>query len=155
MITAKEIRIFSEKLGVPARTIDKDWVLGHLHPYSDRLPGLLIPCYSIEEIISEKFRALLQRHYAAPRDYYDLWYIINHIDAILWEYVVKAFREKCDYKNISHASAQDFFVKNKMVSCKKEWVNSLNHHLKTVPPFDDVIADLKEQTYKYMLVGEH
>ena len=30
MITAKEIRTFSEKLEVPTATIDKDWALGHL-----------------------------------------------------------------------------------------------------------------------------
>ena len=30
MITAKEINTFSRQLGVPAVTIDKDWVLGHL-----------------------------------------------------------------------------------------------------------------------------
>ena len=286
MITAKEIKTFSEKLGVPARTIDKDWVLGHLlagifdnsyfqenlifkggtclkkcyfgnyrfsedldftsiciekkkivsnlkkvtqkinseagilfgkikiadkkfedklaayecsipfwgadhpkskkqpseerwmssikmdftiheviclkkekkkiiHPYSDILSNHFIPCYSIEEIVSEKFRALLQRNYAAPRDYYDLWYITNNIGAINWGEVATAFKQKCDHKNITCNSMEEFFDKDKLVSCEKEWVNSLNYHLRQIPLFEIVIADLKEQVDKHRLPGEH
>ena len=286
MITAKEIKIFSEKLGVPARTIDKDWVLGHLlagifdnfyfhenlifkggtclkkcyfgnyrfsedmdftsiyvekkkiisnlkkvtqkidsetgilfgkiknadkkfednlaayecsipfwgadhpknreppseerwmssikidftihevlclkkekkkiiHPYSDMLSSPFINSYSIEEIISEKFRALLQRNYAAPRDYYDLWYITKNIASIKWEKVAVAFKEKCDHKNITYKSTKDFFDKNKIISSKREWANSLNHHLNSVPSFDDVIADIKEQIADKKIFPEH
>jgi predicted nucleotidyltransferase component of viral defense system len=286
MITAKEIKTFSEKLGVPARTIDKDWVLGHLlagifnnlyfqenlifkggtclkkcyfenyrfsedldftsihiekkkiiatlkkvtqkidsetgilfgrikiedrnfednlaayecsipfwgadhpknrnppsegrwvssikmdftiheviclkkekkkiiHPYSDFFSSHFIPCYSIEEIISEKFRALLQRNYTAPRDYYDLWYIMKNIDSIKWGEVATAFKKKCEYKNITYNSPKDFFDKNKTISTKREWANSLNHHLKTVPGFDDVIADIKDQIAKKKIFMEH
>jgi len=81
MITAREIRTFSEKLGVPARTIDKDWVLGHF------LVGI--------------------------------------------------------------------FDKNKMISTKREWANSLNYHLTTVPGFDHVIADIKEQIDDKKIFMEH
>lgn len=43
-----------------------------VHPYSDTLVTSEIPCYSITEVLSEKLRALIQRSYTAPRDYYDI-----------------------------------------------------------------------------------
>lgn len=48
-----------------------------IHTYSDRLninPNI-IPCYAIEEVLAEKFRALIQRSYTAPRDFYDIWFL--------------------------------------------------------------------------------
>ncbi len=126
-----------------------------IHPYSDMLSSPFINSYSIEEIISEKFRALLQRNYAAPRDYYDLWYITKNIASIKWEKVAVAFKEKCDHKNITYKSTKDFFDKNKIISSKREWANSLNHHLNSVPSFDDVIADIKEQIADKKIFPEH
>jgi len=116
-----------------------------IHPYSDILSTDSIVCYSIEEIISEKFRAILQRSYAAPRDYYDLWYMIKNIDSIKWENVAQSFRKKCAYKNIIYKSIRDFFDKKKMASSKKEWANSLSHHLKILPPFDVVISEIERE----------
>ena len=125
-----------------------------IHPYSDSLPNVLIPCYSMEEIVSEKLRAILQRNYAAPRDYYDLWYIITQIDRINWIEISSAFKTKCAFKNISFNSVQDFFVKSKMISCKKEWEHSLNHHMKILPCFDSIVADLRQHINKNKLFPE-
>lgn len=49
------------------------------HPYSDTLSSapLKVPAYEKCEIIAEKIRSLVQRSYTAPRDYYDIWYIIR------------------------------------------------------------------------------
>ena len=126
-----------------------------IHPYSDMLSNYFAICYSIEEIISEKFRSLLQRSYAAPRDYYDLWYIMKNKGAIKWEKVTAAFEKKCNYKNITYNSQKDFFIKYKILSTKNEWSNSLNHHMKNVPPFDVVIADIKEQMADKKIFPEH
>ena len=45
-----------------------------LHPYSDKLTenASNIPICSINEVLSEKIRALIQRSYTAPRDYFDI-----------------------------------------------------------------------------------
>ena len=126
-----------------------------IHPYSDVLPCHYALCYSIEEILAEKFRALLQRNYAAPRDYYDLWYITNHNAQIQWDKVASTFKEKCQYKNITCNTSEDFFNTNKMIYCEKEWVNSLKYHLRQVPLFGVIIADLKEQVYKHKLFRKH
>lgn len=127
-----------------------------IHPYSDVLPCYYAVCYPIEEILAEKFRALLQRKYAAPRDYYDLWYIItNHTTEIQWDKVASVFKEKCQYKNIICNTPEDFFDKNRMNNSEKEWSNSLKHHLSKVPLFDTVITDLKQQVYKHKRLWDY
>lgn len=52
------------------------------HPYSDGLPAdVAVQYYSLEELLSEKTRALYQR--TRPRDLYDVVYLLeNCIDAI-------------------------------------------------------------------------
>ena len=63
------------------------------HKYSDKLTESAknIPIYSINEVLSEKLRALIQRSYSAPRDYYDIWYLSKNIENIDWNAVVEAF----------------------------------------------------------------
>src|SRR5699024_8760890 len=49
------------------------------HPYSDVLTGnSKCYCYHISEVVSEKLRALKQRSYTAPRDFYDLYYLTEN-----------------------------------------------------------------------------
>ena len=119
-----------------------------IHPYSDELSNRFATCYAMEEIISEKFRALLQRNYTAPRDYYDLWYIIKHVHPISWGDVADIFKRKCSHKTIRLESYKEFFEAGKIVSCKKEWANSLGHHLSAIPTFDDVIRELQDFVMK-------
>lgn len=115
--------------------------------YSDAgmFDGLLIPCYAIEEVVAEKFRALLQRSYPAPRDYYDLWYMLSHRTDIDWDCVRKTFRAKCDYKGVSVSSYHDFFDDNELRKVGRAWKNSIGGHLseRDLPLFDDVVSDLK------------
>ncbi len=118
--------------------------LSLIHLYSDILSDHIITCYSIEEIISEKLRSILQRHYCAPRDYYDLWYLMKNNDNIGWKNIMKAFKKKCEFKNISFYSINDFFDKKKLMNCKKQWKNSLGNHIKNLPKFDLAIDELKQ-----------
>lgn len=114
-----------------------------IHPYSDMLSNHIITCYSIEEIISEKLRAILQRYYRAPRDYYDLWFLLKNESNFDWETIKQSFIEKCKFKNISFYSLDDFFDKNKLMNTEREWDNSLGNHLKVIPKFDLMINELK------------
>ena len=51
MVRKREIEQIAEAQNVPKSTIDKDWVL------------------------AEKLRALIQRSYTVPRDFYDICYL--------------------------------------------------------------------------------
>jgi predicted nucleotidyltransferase component of viral defense system len=50
-----------------------------------------MPRYKIEEVLSEKIRALIQRSYTAPIDYYDIWYLSNNFPNLNWKIIIEAF----------------------------------------------------------------
>jgi predicted nucleotidyltransferase component of viral defense system len=116
--------------------------------YSDRklFEGITIPCYQISEVVAEKFRALLQRSYPAPRDYYDLWNLLRQKGFIDLEGIVSTFLSKASYKNIHFNQVDDFFDPEQVRKVKQAWNNSLKGHLKEkdLPDFDTVLIELKE-----------
>ena len=64
--------------------------------YSDQ-EGHQLLCYSLEEVLVEKLRCVMQRMQA--RDFYDIWYLleINNMDI---EFYSAEFRQKCESKEI-------------------------------------------------------
>ena len=66
-----------------------------LHPYSDALCGAdSINCYTIYEVVAEKLRALKQRSYTAPRDFYDLYELTNDFTKQDWGNIKPLFFRK-------------------------------------------------------------
>ncbi len=103
-----------------------------IHPYSDKeiLSDTQVNCYSIEEVITEKLRALIQRAYTAPRDYFDIWYLVNHNKDLEWEKIKRAFLEKVKFKNLSFKSHDELLTEEAEQHLKKHWENTLKHQLK-------------------------
>jgi predicted nucleotidyltransferase component of viral defense system len=118
------------------------------HPYSDQLSQnpLEIPCYAIEEVLSEKFRALIQRSYTAPRDFYDIWYLANHVKEINWQKVKLAFFKKMKYKGIEFKTIEQMINIDSDKLLKAAWQNSLGHQISKVllPDYEMVKKDLVE-----------
>ena len=75
MITAKDIRFFSEKFGVPALTIDKDWVLGHL------LSGIYDNDYFQENLVFKGGTCLKKCYFKNYRFSEDLDFTAIHIES--------------------------------------------------------------------------
>lgn len=109
--------------------------------------NITIPCYSILEVVSEKFRALLQRSYPAPRDYYDLWYLLQQKELINWEIITATFARKAEFKKVEFNNYTDFFESEQIRKVKQAWNNSLKSHLKedSLPDVDKVIEELQER----------
>lgn len=61
-------------------------------------------CYSLEEVLVEKMRSVMQRMQA--RDLYDIWYLLNEheMDA---EFYLNEFEAKCHGKNLRHSDFTD------------------------------------------------
>ena len=111
--------------------------------------------YRLEEIISEKVRAILQ--YAAKlhergwarsraRDYYDLWSILtrykNHIDfALLPDMVTK----KCLSKNVTFSSPSDLFSVDLMTDLDSAWKRWLSPYVPLLPEKDKVLDELRHE----------
>ncbi|MDR2622149.1 MAG: nucleotidyl transferase AbiEii/AbiGii toxin family protein [Dysgonamonadaceae bacterium] len=117
-----------------------------IHNYSDKLTenSQNIPIYSIPEMLAEKLRALIQRSYTAPRDYYDIWYLSNNIENIDWKKVVWAFYEKSAYKNLHFASIEQFINPQNDKILRAAWRNSLSHQIEQekLPEYETVRNDL-------------
>ncbi len=117
-----------------------------IHQYSDQLsinPNA-IPCYAIEEMLAEKLRALVQRSYTAPRDYYDIWYLSNNIKDLNWPKIVEAFHEKMKFKGHKFTGIDQFINEENDKNLKSAWKNSLGHQIQgaQLPEYEKVKADL-------------
>lgn len=117
------------------------------HPYSDVLSGnpLLVPCYSIQEVLAEKLRALVQRSYSAPRDFYDIWFLSNQFQGIQWSEVAKAFHQKMRFKGLIFSGVDQLINEENDKRVRTAWENSLSHQVpkKLIPEFDSVKNELK------------
>lgn len=116
-----------------------------IHPYSDvaRISTQAI-CYDLNEVMSEKMRAMIQRSYTAPRDYYDVWFLSkNHV--FDWEEVKKAFLEKMKFKDLTFEHTNQFINEKVEKTLKKHWGNSLGAHLPEgqLPKSIEVLNDLR------------
>jgi len=118
-----------------------------LHSYSDKLTenAQNLPIYSISEVLSEKIRALIQRSYTAPRDYFDIWYLSKHIENIDWQEVVKGFHKKVEYKNLQFSGVEQLINENNDKILKSAWKNSLEHQIESgkLPEYEEVRDKLK------------
>lgn len=97
------------------------------HPYSDGLSvaPLTIPCYSLREVLAEKLRALIQRSYTAPRDFYDIWYLANNQSLIDWKEITDAFQVKMKFKNLEFEGIHQMIDESNDKRVKAGWQNSL------------------------------
>jgi len=112
-----------------------------LSDYSDDIDSELV-VYSLEEILSEKLRSILQR--GKSRDYYDVWILLKNYkndfsNELLWE----IFKEKCEFKDIPTPKTEDFFNKERTEEAGRYWERGLAHQLNDLPDFDKVLEDLK------------
>ena len=65
--------------------------------------------YSIENILSEKIRAILQR--GKLRDYYDVWKLLKTIQ-FKPDYIKELFIKKCHSKGVYYSGIEQFFPQN-------------------------------------------
>ena len=101
--------------------------------YSDLEEHELL-CYSLEEVLIEKMRSVMQRMQA--RDFYDIWYLleINEMDI---DFYISEFKTKCESKGLQ---AIDFPKKltERLPQYKGRWQSSLKEQIKDLPNFEQV-----------------
>lgn len=136
---------FSEKLYCPPNKK----IIFHNYSDSDKI-NQTIPVYSINEIISEKLRSLIQRN--RPRDIYDLWTLSDMISETEYSKIKQLLYQKADDKNIVIASINDFINPKKEGSNKRAWNSSLGDHLpeNMLPEFTKVYDTVTVFTKKIL-----
>ena len=123
-----------------------------LHDYGEPL-GLEITTYSLEEIVAEKLRAILQHARALEsrgwvrsraRDYYDLWRILGsspvQLDVSNFEALL---REKCATRSVAFSGPDSFFPEAVLAHVEKTWAQWLGPLVSDLPSYERVVADLR------------
>lgn len=116
-----------------------------VHSYSDKLTenALQVPCYSIEEVLAEKIRSLIQRSYTAPRDFYDIWYLSKHFPELEYKPIVDAFHKKLAFKGHSFSGIEQLINSENDKHLKAAWKNSLAYQITgELPDFETVKNEL-------------
>jgi len=101
------------------------------HEYSDSLSEIAksIPCYSLQEVLAEKLRSLIQRSYTAPRDFYDIWYLSQNVDNLNWPEIVEAFYQKMKFKGLEFTGIDQMINEDNDRRLQAAWNNSLAHQI--------------------------
>lgn len=128
-----------------------------IHAYGEPL-NVEIPVYSLEEIIAEKLRAILQqaarlkKHNwirSRARDYYDLWRVFgsygNRMELAGFDMLL---REKCAVRDVSFTGPNDFFDEGMLVNVEETWEQWLGPLVSDLPAFETVIGALRPRVEK-------
>ena len=111
--------------------------------YTDQEKHQLL-CYSLEEVLVEKLRSVMQRMQA--RDFYDLWYLLE-IHKIEVSFYITEFKEKCQNKAINPT---DFYSKleQRLPQYKGRWQKSMADQIKDLPDFETVLREVMRHLKK-------
>lgn len=125
-----------------------------IHEYGEPI-NAEIKVYALEEVIAEKMRAILQHierfeergwSRSRARDYYDLWRLLGtYKDKLDFSGFSSFLNEKCEIRNVTFNSPDDFFKENILVYVEKTWDQWLGRLVAELPPFEIVIKDLRQQ----------
>jgi hypothetical protein len=132
-----------------------------LHGY-DEILDCTVACYHIEEIIAEKLRALLQTHkqlvtrgWNRPRarDYYDLWSILkNYSSAIDTTRLIEMLDKKCQHRNVSYKTIDDFFTPELTKEAHQHWQMTLGNLVTGLPECAQTLKETKRLLEKIISV---
>ena len=114
--------------------------------YSDQEEHQLL-CYSLEEVLVEKLRSIMQRMQA--RDFYDIWYLLEIHDMDV-DFYINEFKAKCKSKEVKPA---DFHKKleQRLPQYKGRWQKSMIDQIKNLPDFETVLREVMRHLKKLEL----
>lgn len=115
------------------------------HIFSDKIiPPPKLRCYSINEILAEKTRALVERNGRA-RDVYDVVNISrNFRSEINQEETVTLANQKFDYKGLEAPTVGYIMDAIDIGLLRANWKNQLAHQITYLPQIESYVNDLKE-----------
>lgn len=104
-----------------------------------------IQCYTLEEVIAEKMRSVMQR--TAPRDIYDLWYLFE-VEGQDIENCIFAFQDKAKHKKYNPKELTKILERKEKIFAK-QWQQHLTNQMTEIPDFDDVWRELGKHWRKF------
>jgi predicted nucleotidyltransferase component of viral defense system len=114
-----------------------------------------VSVYSLEEIVAEKLRAILQHLRALEsrgwvrsraRDYYDLWRVLGaYRDRLDVSDFPTFLREKCAVRDVTFSGPETFFPEAMLTLVEKTWKQWLGPLVPNLPAYSTVIEELRPQ----------
>lgn len=114
--------------------------------YTDQEKHKLL-CYSLEEVLVEKMRSVMQRMQA--RDFYDIWYLLE-IRGMDVDIYINEFRSKCDSKGLDPTHFFDK-LEQRLPQYKARWQKSMKQQIHDLPEFDQVEREFQRHIRKLNL----
>ena len=125
-----------------------------IHGYNEPFDAE-IRVYSLEEVVAEKLRAILQ-HTATlkrrgwsrsrARDYYDIWRVLGaYKDEMDLTGFNSLLHRKCAVRDVDFAGLEDFFYDPMLSYVAGTWDQSLGLLVPGLPSFETVIQELRPQ----------
>jgi predicted nucleotidyltransferase component of viral defense system len=125
------------------------------HFYSDAPdPPVEILCYTVNEILAEKTRALFERQGRA-RDLYDVVNIYrNHREEIDVDRAQAVLQRKFQFKGLVLPALAEFIASIDLDSLKNNWDQQLKHQLPVLPPLASYVEELRESALIWIEAGK-
>ena len=134
-----------------------------LHDYGESLE-VQVTVYSLEEIVAEKLRSILQHMRllerrgwvrSRARDYYDLWRILGtYRDRVDVTDFPSFLREKCALKDVTFSGPESFFPEAMLSTVEKTWMQWLGPLVPNLPPYKTVIEELRPRIAELLTSGK-
>ncbi len=132
--------------------ITSEKVTGETH--TEKMPKILdypafdVRVYSLDEILAEKMRAIIQR--AKIRDYYDVWKLLK-TQRFDREKVKTLFLEKCKSKDINFRGVDQFFPDGIVKTLEPYLETGLTRlSSEKIPSLGDMMIELKKLLEKFL-----
>jgi predicted nucleotidyltransferase component of viral defense system len=121
------------------------------HFYSDApQPTVSILCYSVNEILAEKTRALCERRGRA-RDLYDVVNIIrNYGEQIELQKASETLRKKFAFKSLPAPSVEGILAAVDFDTLQANWGHQLRHQLLVLPPAESYFEELRSSALRWV-----
>jgi uncharacterized protein len=123
-----------------------------MHGYEEALNARVL-VYSLEEIVAEKLRAILQHgkllrdrgwSRSRARDYYDLWRLLTEqTSPQALQGMGKLLGSKCAARSVSFSSPDDFFDPTTIGHVEQTWERWLGPLVSDLPDCQRVVAELR------------
>ncbi len=111
-------------------------------------PKFSVNVYSIETIIAEKIRAIIERGYI--RDYYDVWKLLKTKKFDKGK-THELFLKKCKAKGTAFTGIDQFFPKNIVKTLEPYLENGLTRlSREPMPPLQDIIDELRKSLKEFL-----
>ena len=125
-----------------------------IHEYGEPIDAE-VSVYSLEEVVAEKLRAILQQadmferrgwSRSRARDYYDLWRVLDtyrgRMDLTGFSSLLQ---QKCAVRGVAFAGPEDFFCEQMLSYVGYTWERWLGPLVPGLPSFETVVSGLRPQ----------